>query len=79
MKRLLPISIGMFTIMQADMNEKIESLLSEMTLEEKVALTAGNTFWTTVPLARLGIPVVFRNSIRGSPKCATRPSGGNHE
>lgn len=36
--------------------ERIESLLSQMTLEEKASLTAGADFWTTVPIERLGIP-----------------------
>ena len=40
------------------MNEQIESLLSQMTLEEKVSLAAGNSFWTTVPVERLGIPSI---------------------
>jgi beta-glucosidase len=52
------------------MNEKIESLLSEMTLAEKVSLAAGATFWTTVPLARLGLPAIKvtdgPNGARGS-------------
>jgi hypothetical protein len=48
----------MFTIIQGDMNEKIEALLREMTLEEKVALAAGASFGTTVPLERLGIPSI---------------------
>ena len=34
----------------------IEKLLSELTLEEKVSMLAGNDFWTTVPIERLGIP-----------------------
>lgn len=52
------------------MNEEIESLLSQMTLEEKVVLAAGETFWTTVPVERLGIPAIKvtdgPNGARGS-------------
>jgi beta-glucosidase len=51
------------------MNEQLESLLSQMTLEEKCALVAGATFWTTVPLERLGIPAIKvsdgPNGVRG--------------
>ena len=38
------------------MEEKINELVSQMTLEEKVALLAGKDMWTTVPIERLGIP-----------------------
>lgn len=38
------------------MEEKINELLSQLTLEEKVALVAGKDMWTTVPIERLGIP-----------------------
>jgi beta-glucosidase len=34
----------------------IEDLLSQMTLQEKVALLAGTNMWHTVPVERLGIP-----------------------
>lgn len=40
------------------MNQPIETLLSQMTLEEKVSLAAGASFWTTVPVERLGIPAI---------------------
>src|SRR4051812_20616029 len=36
--------------------DKIENLLSEMTLEEKVSLLAGADNWHTVAIDRLGIP-----------------------
>jgi beta-glucosidase len=38
--------------------EKIQSLIAQMTLEEKVALLAGADLWHTVPIERLGIPVM---------------------
>jgi beta-glucosidase len=38
------------------MSDKIRSLVAQMTLEEKAALCTGTSPWTTVPLARLGIP-----------------------
>ncbi len=40
------------------MESQIEALLSEMTLEEKVSLLAGADMWHTVPVERLGIPVL---------------------
>jgi beta-glucosidase len=44
--------------MKGFLMEKIESLLNEMTLEEKVSLAAGADFWRTVPIERLGIPAI---------------------
>ncbi|MCP4398252.1 MAG: glycoside hydrolase family 3 protein, partial [bacterium] len=40
------------------MHEKISELLSQLTLEEKVSLLAGASFWYTVPIERLGIPAI---------------------
>ncbi len=40
------------------MNENIESLIAQMTLEEKISLLAGADMWRTVPVQRLGIPVL---------------------
>ncbi len=39
-------------------HEKIESLLKQMTLSEKVDLLSGMNKWYTVPIERLGIPSV---------------------
>jgi beta-glucosidase len=45
--------------MRKTMSEaRIDALLDEMTVEEQVALLAGADFWTTVPIARLGIPAL---------------------
>ncbi len=38
------------------MEEKINELLSQLTLEEKVTLLAGKDMWTTMPVERVGIP-----------------------
>ncbi len=38
--------------------EKIESLLDQMTLTEKIALLSGQNKWYTVPIDRLGIPSI---------------------
>jgi beta-glucosidase len=51
-------------------NEKIENLIAQMTLEEKVSMLAGADMWHTVPIERLGIPVIKvtdgPNGARGS-------------
>jgi beta-glucosidase len=36
----------------------VDEVLSELTLEEKTALTAGADFWSTVAIERVGIPAV---------------------
>lgn len=41
------------------MEQRIEELLEQLTLEEKAALTVGRDTWTTQPLERLGIPSVW--------------------
>jgi len=38
------------------MSENIQSIISQMTLEEKAALCTGASAWTTVPIERLGVP-----------------------
>jgi beta-glucosidase len=49
---------------------RIENLLKDMTLEEKVSLLAGANFWETVAIPRLGIPSIKvsdgPNGARGS-------------
>ena len=40
------------------MSERTEAILSQMTLEEKIAMLAGADFWTTVPNERLNIPAM---------------------
>ena len=52
------------------MNESnITNLLHDLTLEEKVSLLAGASFWGTVPIPRLGIPAMKvsdgPNGVRG--------------
>ena len=38
------------------MPDKIQSIIAQMTLEEKAALCTGATAWTTTPIERLGVP-----------------------
>ena len=38
------------------MREKIEELIRQMTLEEKIRFLSGKNFWVTVPFEHLGIP-----------------------
>lgn len=40
------------------MDQEIDKLLSQLTLEEKVSLIHGNTFFTTPAIPRLGIPAL---------------------
>ncbi len=39
------------------MSEKIEKLIQQMTLDEKISMLAGADLWHTIPVERLGIPV----------------------
>ena len=37
---------------------RVEELLSQLTLREKISLLAGKDTWKTVPVPRLGIPSI---------------------
>ena len=37
----------------------IQSIIAQMTLEEKAALCTGATAWSTTPVERLGVPQLF--------------------
>ena len=41
---------------QQNIRKKVDTLLSKMTLHEKVSLLSGKDTWNTVPIERLGIP-----------------------
>lgn len=60
------------------MQERIETLLAQMTLEEKVSMIAGIDFWRTVPIERLGIPSIKvtdgPNGARGEGSAGKVPS-----
>jgi beta-glucosidase len=38
------------------LQERLEELLGQMTIEEKVSMLAGTNWWFTVPVERLGVP-----------------------
>jgi beta-glucosidase len=40
------------------MQEKIEALLRQMTIAEKISLLAGASWWCTAPVERLWIPAI---------------------
>ncbi len=48
----------------------VERVLQQLTVDEKVALTAGSDFWHTVPIPRLGVPSIRvsdgPNGVRGT-------------
>ena len=46
-------------IFQPISQEKIDQLIDEMTLEEKVSLCSGRDDWSTQPVPRLGIPWIW--------------------
>jgi beta-glucosidase len=55
------LSLGQFTIAQAplpraDVEKRVDSILSQMTLDEKIEIIGGTNDFFTRPIARLGIP-----------------------
>ena len=51
-------TVAGFAAPDAEMHQKIISLISQMTLEEKVAMCRGNTNFTNPGVPRLGIPTL---------------------
>lgn len=45
-------------MINSDHEKRINSLLDDLTIEEKVSILAGDSFWTTPPVERLGIPAM---------------------
>ena len=67
-----------------DETRRVESLLAQMTLEEKTSLTAGADLWHTQPIPRLGIPALVLSdgpsgargtSLAEGPSSASFPCG----
>ena len=60
------------------MSERVERLLGQLTLEEKVSLLAGADMWRTPPVERLGVPSLVMsdgpNGARGSQFTGGPPS-----
>lgn len=57
------------------MSDKIEALLSQMTLEEKISLLAGADAWHTVAIPRLGIPAIKMTDGPLGARGADEPAG----
>jgi len=57
------------------MNDKIEALLAQMTLEEKISLLAGADSWHTVAIPRLGIPAIKMTDGPLGARGADEPAG----
>src|ERR1700693_3401884 len=60
---LVLLSLGQFTIAQAppskaDVEKRVDSILSQMTLEEKIEIIGGVNDFYTRPIARFGIPAL---------------------
>lgn len=58
------------------MKEKIQGLISKMTLEEKAGLCSGKDFWRTKPVERLGIPSIMVSD--GPHGLRKQAEGGDH-
>ena len=62
-KLLLFITLLVFGFMtnaqQQNINERVEKLLSQLTLEEKASLCSGRDDWSTQPIERLDIPWIW--------------------
>ncbi len=60
-------------------DQRVEALLSQLTLKEKVALLSGRDIWRTAPIERLGIPSITMtdgpHGVRASRHEAARPVG----
>lgn len=62
----------MFSLYAQDMEKKIESLIGQMTLEEKASLCSGRDDWSTQAIERLDIPWIWvadgPHGLRRAPK-----------
>ena len=74
---IFPVEFGAQTISSGQTEKRIEDLLKQLTLEEKISMIAGTGF-DTVPIPRLGIPSLKMTDgpagIRNAP-ASSFPSG----
>ncbi len=60
-------------------DQRVEAVLSQLTLKEKVALLSGLDIWRTVPIERVGLPSITMtdgpHGVRATRREAARPSG----
>lgn len=56
---LLTMNLKAQTQQEIDIQNKISQLISELTIEEKVALCSGRDDWSTMPIERLDIPWIW--------------------
>src|SRR5262245_63748687 len=60
-----------------EMSDRIQKLLAELTLEEKVSLLAGADLWSTPGVARLGIPPLVVTDGPNGARGPTVPGAGD--
>lgn len=89
MKRFLSISVLLFAScllisqnIEEDINDKVEILVKQLTLEEKASLCSGRDDWSTQPIERLNIPWIWvadgPHGLRRAP-ATNKPGYGDQE
>lgn len=69
-------------ITEMDINKKVDQLVSELTLEEKVSLCSGRDDWSSQPIERLNIPWIWMSDgphgVRRAPATNMAGYGDQH-
>ncbi|MCW3785777.1 beta-glucosidase [Plebeiibacterium sediminum] len=87
MKHLLFITLLIFTFsiskaQEHEIQNKVEELMSQLTLEEKVSLCSGRDDWSTMPIERLDIPWIWMadgpHGVRRAPATNKAGYGDQH-